>query len=158
MLVVLSIIAVRSSSVNNTYPNVYMYNKWAANSLMNTCVFQTGCVFIHTALQENHNGPFTWWHHLLLRPASFRVFLSCANYGFCHLNLAGITKFKYEKKNEKDSDSRSIMTPSSKWPIPGFQMAQISFLSGTVGFRYLQFNRNVLRHLYVKHLYSWRYW
>ena len=31
------------------------------------------------------------------------VFLSCANYGFCHWNLAGITKFKYEKKNEKDS-------------------------------------------------------
>ena len=84
-----------------------MYNKWAANSLMNTCVFQTGCVFVHTALQENHNGPFAWWHHLLLRPASIRVFLSCANYGFCQLNLAGISKFKYEKKNEKDSGRKS---------------------------------------------------
>ena len=50
------------------------------------------------------------------RPESFRVFLSCANYGFCHLNLAGITKFKYEKKNEKGS-GRSKMTPSCKWPI-----------------------------------------
>ena len=57
------------------------------------------------------------WHHLLLRPESFRVFLSCANYGFYHLNLAGITKFKYEKKNEKDSGRSSKMTPSCKWPI-----------------------------------------
>ena len=47
--------------------------------------------------------------------------LSCANYGFCHLNLAGITKFKYEKKNEKDSGRSSKMTPSCKWPIfPNF--------------------------------------
>ena len=45
------------------------------------------------------------------------MFLSCANYGFCHLNLAGITKFKYEKKNEKDSGRSSKMTPSCKWPI-----------------------------------------
>ena len=43
-------------------------------------------------------------HHLLLRPESLRAFISCANYGFCQLNLAGITKFKYEKKNDKDSD------------------------------------------------------
>ena len=51
------------------------------------------------------------------RPESYRVFLSCANYGFCHLNLAGITKFKYEKKNGKDSGRSSKMTPSCKWPI-----------------------------------------
>ena len=57
------------------------------------------------------------WHPLLLRPESFRVFLSCANYGFYHLNLAGITKFKCEKKNEKDSGRSSKMTPSCKWPI-----------------------------------------
>ena len=37
--------------------------------------------------------------------------------GFCHLNLAGITKFKYEKKNEKDSGHNSKMNPSCKWPI-----------------------------------------
>ena len=54
---------------------------------------------------------------LLLRPESSRVFLSCANYGFCHLNLAGIIKFKYEKNNEKDSGPSSKMTPSSKWPV-----------------------------------------
>ena len=51
------------------------------------------------------------------RPQSFSVFLSWANYGFCHLNLAGITKFKYEKKNEKGSGRSSKMTPSYKWPI-----------------------------------------
>ena len=63
------------------------------------------------------NGPFARWNHLLLRQESFRVFLSCTYYGFCHLNLAGITKFKYEKKNEKDSGRSGKMTPSCKWPI-----------------------------------------
>ena len=33
------------------------------------------------------------------------------------INLAGITKFKYEKKNEKYSGRSSKMTPSCKWPI-----------------------------------------
>ena len=64
------------------------------------------------------NGPFARWHHVLLRPKTFRVFLSCANYGFCYLNPAGITKFKYEKKSEKDSGLGSKMTPWCKWPIP----------------------------------------
>ena len=63
------------------------------------------------------DGPFARWHHLLLRPESFRVFLSCANYGFCHLNLAGITKYNYGKKNEKDSGRICKMTPSCKWPM-----------------------------------------
>ena len=51
------------------------------------------------------------------RPESFRVFLSCANYGFCYLNLAGITKFEYEKKNEKGSGRNSKITPLCKWSI-----------------------------------------
>ena len=38
---------------------------------------------------------------LLLGPESFRVLLSCANWGFCYLNLTGASKFKYEKKNER---------------------------------------------------------
>ena len=38
---------------------------------------------------------------LLLRPESFGFFLSCANYRLCYLNLAGITKFKCERKNER---------------------------------------------------------
>ena len=46
---------------------------------------------------------------LLLRPESFRVLLSCAN-----LNLTGITKFKYERKNEQDSGRSSKMTPSCR--------------------------------------------
>ena len=39
---------------------------------------------------------------LLLWPQSFRVLLSCAIWDFCYSNLAGITKFKYERKNEED--------------------------------------------------------
>ena len=54
---------------------------------------------------------------LLLRPESFRVLLSCANCGFCYLNLNGITKFKYERKNKKDSGRTSKMTQSCKWSV-----------------------------------------
>ena len=43
--------------------------------------------------------------------------LSCANYRLCYLNLAGITKFKCERKNEKNSGRSSKMTPSCKWPV-----------------------------------------
>ena len=52
---------------------------------------------------------------LLLGPEFLRVLLSFAKWSFCYLNLTGITKLKYERKNEKDSDSK--MTPSCKWPI-----------------------------------------
>ena len=48
---------------------------------------------------------------ILLQPESFRVLLSCANWGFWYSNLTGITKFKYERKNEKDSGRSSKMTP-----------------------------------------------
>ena len=63
--------------------------------------------------------PFARWRYfnLLLRPESFRYCFSSANYGFCYLNLAGITKFKYERKIKKDSGSSSRMTLSCKWPI-----------------------------------------
>ena len=56
---------------------------------------------------------------LLLRPESFRTLLSCANQGFCYRNLTGITKLKYERKNEKDSGRSSKMTSSCKWPMQG---------------------------------------
>ena len=52
---------------------------------------------------------------ILLGPEFFRVLLSFANWSFCYLNLTGITKLKYERKNEKDSGSK--MTLSCKWPI-----------------------------------------
>ena len=59
---------------------------------------------------------------LLLQLESLRGLLSCANLGFCHWNLAGIvTKFEYERKNEKDSGRSSKMTPSCKWPIAVIQ-------------------------------------
>ena len=54
---------------------------------------------------------------LLLRLESFRVFPSCANKGFRYLNLTGIAKFKYERKNEKDSGGSSKIRPSCKWLI-----------------------------------------
>ena len=45
----------------------------------------------------------------LLRPESFRILLSCANYSFCYLNFAWITKFKKMKE--------IAITSSCKWPI-----------------------------------------
>ena len=36
---------------------------------------------------------------------------------FCYLNLAGKIKFKYERKNEKDSGRSNKMAPSGKWSI-----------------------------------------
>ena len=76
-----------------------------------SCKWFIPCTFISPAAccLVSHR-PFAWWHHLLLRPQSFRVFLSCANYGFWHSNLAEITKFKYEKKNEK-----GIVVAVVKW-------------------------------------------
>ena len=53
---------------------------------------------------------------LLLQPESLRILLSCANYGFCYLKIAAITKLKYEKKNKKDSGHCSKMMPPCKWP------------------------------------------
>ena len=32
------------------------------------------------------------------------------------MNLAGITKFKYKRKNERDSGRNNKMTPLCKWP------------------------------------------
>ena len=71
------------------------------------------------------NVPIGHLHYdiiLLLRPESFRVLLSCANEGFCYSNLTGITKVKYERRNEKDSGRRSKITPSCKWPITCLQI------------------------------------
>ena len=65
---------------------------------------------------------------LLPRPESFRMLFSCANQGFCYLNLAGITEFKYKRTNEKDSGHSSQMTPSCIWPI--FQPVSPSFYMG----------------------------
>ena len=50
-------------------------------------------------------------------PESFRLLLSYENYGFCYLNLTGISKFKYERKNEMNSGPSSKKASSCKWPI-----------------------------------------
>lgn len=49
-------------------------------------------------------------------PQSFRVLLFGANEAFYYLNLAGITKFNCERRNEKDSgcSRKNIKTPSYK--------------------------------------------
>ena len=54
---------------------------------------------------------------LLLRPESFRFCFLVQIKAVISLNLCGITKFKEERKNEKDSGRSSKMTPSCKWPI-----------------------------------------
>ena len=40
----------------------------------------------------------------LYYPESFRVLLSYENYGFCYSNLTRISKFKYERENEMNSE------------------------------------------------------
>ena len=52
---------------------------------------------------------------LILLQESFRVLLSYANYGHCYLNLAGIVKFKYERKNKMDSGRVLVV----KWRYHG---------------------------------------
>ena len=61
-------------------------------------------------------NPLEFWHFLVPIRAAFVI----------NLKLTEIfsTKFRYEKKNEKDSDHRtkcSKMMPSCKWPIACFQ-------------------------------------
>ena len=56
-----------------------------------------------------NNRPFAWWRHLLLRTESFGFLLSCPSYRLCYLNLAGITKFKCERRNEKNCGHSSKM-------------------------------------------------
>ena len=53
---------------------------------------------------------------LLLQPEPFKVLLSCVNKGFCFVNLAGITKFKYDSRNGKDSDHSSKIRTMYKLP------------------------------------------
>ena len=66
---------------------------------------------------------------VLLRPESFRTLLSCTNQDFCYRNLTGITKLKYERKNEKDSGRNSKMTSSCKWPISDASISQHYFFT-----------------------------
>ena len=59
---------------------------------------------------------FIWADRMYNRPSFYYydqnplgVLLSCANWGFCYLNHCGITTFKYERKNKKDSGRSSIL-------------------------------------------------
>ena len=66
---------------------------------------------------------------LLLRPESFRGLLSCANLGFCHWNLSGITKFEYERKNEK-----AFLFAFSMTGFTGFVWSKGQFVSKSMQF------------------------
>ena len=74
---------------------------------------------------------------LLLRPESLRVLLSSANQCFCYFNLAGITKFIYERKNERYSGCASEMTPSGKWRIRMEFMCKLEILVSNM--KYLRY-------------------
>ena len=57
---------------------------------------------------------------LLLSPGSSEGFaFFCKLELFCYLNLTGATKFKYERKSEKNSGRNSKMTPSCKCLLTG---------------------------------------
>ena len=60
------------------------------------------------------------FYYFNLNPLEF-CFLVQITLGFCYLSLTETTKFKYEKKNKKDSSHSSTMMPSFKWPIACFQ-------------------------------------
>ena len=60
---------------------------------------------------------------------TFGFLLSCPSYRLCYLNLAGITKFKFERRNEKNCGHSSKMTPSCKWPIAADVLAAPRFLA-----------------------------
>ena len=76
-----------SASRHKSYPwslrDSFCVRAWLCNA---------GCSL---AIGHLHDGVI-----LLLWPGSFGVLLSCANLGFCYLNLTGATEFKYEKKTK----------------------------------------------------------
>ena len=67
-------------------------------------------------------------------PESFRVLLPYENYGFCNLNLTGISKFKYERKNEMNSG------PSSKKSV----IVQMAHFSGFLADKKFEFTVNLV--------------
>ena len=61
------------------------------------------------------NRPFAQWGYF-----TTTMHLEISAFGI--FNLTGITKFKYERKNELNSGLRSKKTLSCKWPIECFHM------------------------------------
>ena len=68
------------------------------------------------------NRPFALRHHFTITTRILQDFAFLCKWGLCYSNLTGITKFKYERKNEKDSGRSSKITPSCKWPITCLQI------------------------------------
>ena len=60
---------------------------------------------------------FAWWRHFTTMTRILQGFAFLRKLAvFVLWNLSGITKFKYERKNVRDSGRSSKMTPSCKWP------------------------------------------
>ena len=65
----------------------------------------------------SRNRPFARWHHFTTTTRILQGFAFLCKVGRLSFKPPGITKFKYERKNEKDSSCSSKMTPSCKCPI-----------------------------------------
>ena len=95
-----------------------------ANDLLKTSLdgLLTACIKIVANgncpwLREAGNRPFARRRHFTTTTRILQDFVFLCKLGLFYLNLAGITEFKYERNNEKDSGHSSKMTPSCKWLI-----------------------------------------
>ena len=83
-----------------------------------------------TGRENCFNRPFARWHQFTTTTRILPGFAFLCKLRLLLLNPNGITKFKYERKNEKDSGGSSKMTPSCKWPIHLF--AKWTFLCTSI--------------------------
>ena len=63
---------------------------------------------LHVVIGHLHDGVIYYYDQ---DPSGFCFLVQIR--AFCYLNLTGAAKFKYERKNEKNSGRSSEMTPSS---------------------------------------------
>ena len=67
-------------------------------------------IFLFSAYYKR---PFAWWRYFTTKTRILQGFAFLCKY----LNLAGMTKFNYERNNEKDSGHSGKTTPSCKRPF-----------------------------------------
>ena len=80
-------------------------------------------IFRDCILIDCLNGPFARWRHYTTDNNDQNTLGFCFLVqirSFVTLNLAGITKFKYEREDENDYGRSSEVTPSCKWLIFSF--------------------------------------
>jgi len=66
------------------------------------------------------NCPFARWRRFTTATRMLQGFAFLCKLGLLLFNPRRISKFKYERKNEKYSGRSGKMTPSCKWPIPDY--------------------------------------